>query len=355
MLFTNGDFEKWGLELLSYTLLSTESYPSNVSRTVIFFPNRVQSQHLGVNQKRSFVPWDIRHEISCIKRFFIISYRKGIIFSRSMGQAVNFYTTLERLSGRWWFLLILFLLFFIPSYSAVEIDPVEIPKLIVEILSNPLIYSFPVIYPLFKIIPIVFIVLLAMTKNRAVRAFDIYVAALSLGFASLQTTAVTGMYGLSILTGNLVVYTIVAFFWVVDAVVKENEITGDNRTLWRYWVAPFAFFSFWYPIDTATLAPDFSPLYMLSSESGLTYCMMTPVLLAIVMIFFSKLNRAAIRVTGFAGTVTGLFNIVQIVVNPTAWWMGVLHIPLFVVSLYAFSMSFSRDKQEAGLHRKLSM
>lgn len=272
-----------------------------------------------------------------------------------MGQVANFYTTLERLSGRWWFLLILFLLFFIPSYSAVEIDPVEIPKLTIEILSNPLIYSYPVIYPVFKIIPIVFIVLLTLLKNRAVRAFDIYVAALSLGFATLQTTAVTGRYGLSILTGSLVVYTVVAFFWVVEAVVKGNGITDDTGSWRRYWVAPFAFFSFWYPIDTATVMPDFSPLYILSSESGLTYCMMTPVFLAIVTIFFSKLNRAAIRVTGFAGTITGLFNVVQIVVNPNAWWMGVLHIPLLVVSLSAFSMSFSRDEQEAGLHRKLSM
>jgi hypothetical protein len=261
-----------------------------------------------------------------------------------MARRGEIYAALEKISRKWWFFLIMFMMFFIPPYSTVKIDPTQIPEITIAVLSKPLIYSFSGIFPVFKIAPIILIILLVVLKNRAVRAFDTYVAVLSFGFATLQTAAFTERYGFAVLSGSFIVYLIVAFFWVVEVLVKKNEITGTVQPWWRYWVVPFAFFSFWYPINSATLSPDFSPLALLTSESGLTYCMMTPVFLSIVTLFFSRVNRATVRVAGFAGTVTGLFNVSQILLHPYALWMGVLHIPLFVVSIYAFVISFSRNE-----------
>lgn len=266
--------------------------------------------------------------------------RKGRL---SMGRGEGFYSVLERVSGKWWFLLVLLLLFFVPIYSGVTIDPREIPEVTVAVLSNAFIYSFSYLFPPFKIIPIVIVILLAVIKNRSVRAFDIYTAALSFGFAFFQTAASTEKYGFAVLSGNLIVYTIVLFFWVVEAVIKKNEIVDETRPLWRYWVVPFAFLSFWYPIDLTTLEPDFSVLRILDSASGLTYCMMTPVFLAVVTVFCKRFNRAAVRVTAFAGAVTGIFNIAQMFLKPFFLWMGVLHIPLFVVSVYAFVLSYTAE------------
>ena len=260
-----------------------------------------------------------------------------------MGRGEGFYSVLERVSGKWWFLLVLLLLFFVPIYSGVTVDPREIPEATVAVLSKAFIYSFPHLFPLFKIVPIVIIALLAAIKNRGVGVFNIYTAALSLGFAFFQTTASTEKYGFAVLTGNLTVYTIVLFFWIVEAFVKKNEIVDETRPWWRYWVVPFAFLSFWYPINLTTLQPDFSVPGILDSASGLTYCMMTPVFLAIVTLFCKRFNRAAVRVTAFAGAVSGVFNIVQWFLQPLLWWMGVLHIPLFVVSVYAFVLSYTAE------------
>ena len=71
--------------------------------------------------------------------------------------------------------------------------------------------------------------------------------------------------------------------------------------------------------------------------------MMTPVFLAVVTVFCKRFNRTAVRVTAFAGAVTGIFNIAQLFLKPFFLWMGVLHIPLFVVSVYAFVLSYTAE------------
>ena len=184
-----------------------------------------------------------------------------------MRKGIALQAMFEAITRKWWFLLLILLLFLIPAYSSVKFDPQKTPKVVIEVLSNALIYSYPVLIPFFKIIPILFVIAIVILKNRAIRAFSIYIAALSVAFAVLQTMAFTESYGFAILTGNLVPYLIVSFFWILEAIVKENKITDEKKPLWRFWVIPFALFSFWYPIDLETLKPDFSPLYILTSES----------------------------------------------------------------------------------------
>jgi len=58
-----------------------------------------------------------------------------------MGRGEGFYSVLERVSGKWWFLLVLLLLFFVPIYSGVNVDPGEIPEATVAVFSKTLIYS----------------------------------------------------------------------------------------------------------------------------------------------------------------------------------------------------------------------
>ena len=248
----------------------------------------------------------------------------------------------ERLSGKWWFYVVIFLLFFAPSYSAIPIEPTEIPQLIVATLSNPLIYSIPAVFPIFKIIPILLIVAIAAFGDRATRAFAIYAAALLMALAIFQTTAITDRYGFAVMTGNLIVYLIVALFWLWEAIVKKSDFSPRPSPIWRWWVAPVAFLAFWFPINEA-LRPDFSPLLILTSEAGLTYCMMTPVFLAVLTFFYPAVNLAVLRVTGFVGLTTAAFNIIQeFFVFPEAWWMGVLHLPLLAISLYACILSFRK-------------
>jgi hypothetical protein len=252
-------------------------------------------------------------------------------------------SALDSVTKKWWFLLLVLVLFFLPSYSSQAFDPDEIPRLIIAVMSNSLIYAYPVLYPVFKIIPILLVVGIILFGDRVTRLFDIYVAVSMTLFAALQNTAITARYGFAAITGNVVVYLLVALFWWWESIVKVNDFSPQKRPLWKYWVVPVAFLAFWFPINTQTIAPDLNPLNIFLNEAGLTMCMMIPVYLAVLTLFYPQVNMATMRVTSFAGLITSFFNILQwFIFNPQAWWMGVLHLPLLSISAYALILSLRK-------------
>ena len=62
--------------------------------------------------------------------------------------------------------------------------------------------------------------------------------------------------------------------------------------------------------------------------------MMTPVYLAILYLHYPQINLVTLRVTGLAGIIIAVFNILMnfIMFPETLWWNGVLHIPLLMIS-----------------------
>lgn len=183
--------------------------------------------------------------------------------------------------------------------------------------------------------------------NRVARLFSIYVAIAYTLFAFLQSIAVTEKYGLGIVTINLTMFLIVAAFWFWEAVAKKNDFTPQKRPLWKYWVAPLAFLTFWYPVNS-NMMPDFNPIYLLTNVAGLTFCMMTTVYLAILTLCYPRVNIATLRVTSLVGTIIGFYNMMtNFLIDPDRlWWNGVLHIPLVVISIYALMLSLKRGQSE---------
>jgi hypothetical protein len=246
-------------------------------------------------------------------------------------------TKLDAVTRRWWFYLLLLLLFLIRQYASKGYDPQEWMDLMLEALSHPLIYSFPALMPIAKAIPVVLIVGLMVLGNRTRRVFNGYVALLYVALACFQHTALTDTYGLVIISGNLALILVVSLFWIWEIFAERNDFTPRRRLLWKWWVAPLAALALLAPIDTSTMSPDFSLVRLLTSESGLTYCMMTPVILAVLTLYHPTVNLAVLRVTSFVGMLFGAVNmLVWFAVMPSGWWMGVLHIPLLVISIYAF-------------------
>jgi hypothetical protein len=134
---------------------------------------------------------------------------------------------------------------------------------------------------------------------------------------------------------------------VWEVVEEKNDFEIRKHPLWRWWVAPLAVFSFLAPVDANTMLPDFNPLRMLTNEAGLTFCMMTPVVLAVLTLFHPRVNHVILRILGFAGMLLGAVNMVMwFFVESWGWWMGVLHIPLVVISVYAFVLSQVRTAGE---------
>lgn len=250
---------------------------------------------------------------------------------------------MEAITRKWWFFLVLLVLFFVPSRSSVPVSPSEVPRLVVAVLSNPLIYSYPALMPVSKILPILLVVGIALAGDKVTRLFNLYAAVTILAFAVFQSMAFTEEFGFAVLLGNLIVYSAVGLLWAWEVVVKRNDFSPQKRPAWRYWVVPLAFLAFWFPIDTSTFSPDFSPVYILTSEAGLTGCMMMPLYLAVLVLYYPRVNMAVLRVTSFAGLITGLLNATQwFGLYRDAWWMGVLHLPLLLIAIYAFVLSLER-------------
>lgn len=244
---------------------------------------------------------------------------------------------LETLTKKWWLYVLLFLLFFIPSLAERSIDPRESIDLIGQVLSNPLIYAYPLLMPVAKAIPVVLIGGLLVLGNGMRRAFNLYVALLYLALAIFQTTAVTEQYGWAVITGNLALVLVVAFAWMWEAVVEKNDFSPRRRRWWQWWVVPVAALALLAPVDASTMTPDFNLLRMLVNEAGLTCCMMTPVILAVLTLFYPTVNAVVLRVSSFMGLLLGTVNmVVWFVVEPWGWWMGIMHIPLLVISIYGF-------------------
>ena len=150
---------------------------------------------------------------------------------------VKVQNTLDSITKKWWFLLLVIILFFLPSYGSQHFDPQEIPQLIIEVMSNAFIYALPSIFPVFKTLPILLILGIILFGDRVTRIFDVYVAITITLFAILQNMALTENYGFAIVTGNLVVYLLVAMLWVWEAIVKQNDFSPQKRSLWKYWVS----------------------------------------------------------------------------------------------------------------------
>jgi len=247
---------------------------------------------------------------------------------------------LDAVTRKWWLYLLLLLPFFIPPYASRSYDPRETMGLTQQALSHPLIYTIPTLMPIAKAIPVVLIAGVMAWGNRVRRAFNGYVALLYVALACFQNTARTDTYGLVIILSNLALFLVVALLWGWEVIAERNDFEPRQQPLWKWWVAPLALLAFLAPIDTNTMSPDFSPMRLLTNESGLTYCMMTPVILAVLTLYHPTVNLAVLRISSFVGMIIGVMNMLMwFVVIPSGWWMGVLHIPLLTISVYAFVLA----------------
>lgn len=237
---------------------------------------------------------------------------------------------------------------FVPPYTSRSYDWMEAGfnwmesptgQIILGALENTLTITRAL--PVFQIVPVILVVSMVLLRNRVVRLVGVYGAVSYVLFAFLQSVAVTENFGFGVAISNLVMTLMAAASWAWEAVVLKNDFTVREQSLWKYWVVPLAFLAFWFPMNPDTLMPDFSPAYFLTSGSGLYFCTMTPVYLAILTLYWPRVNVVTLRVTSLAGVFIGFSTmLVFFVWFPSIfWWNGVLHIPLFLISIYGLVLS----------------
>jgi hypothetical protein len=236
-------------------------------------------------------------------------------------------------------LLALVVFAFLPTLSAVPFPSQDTPLVMKEILMQVSV-SYVWLSPIIHVTTVALLVALYWHGSRVGRAASVFFAILFLFIAFSNNIAVTQSYGLVVVTGNMVSVLVVSIFWAWEAYRPRNTYVFRKLAAWRYWVLPFAFLAFWFPIN-AELVPDFNPLLLFTSSFGVMFCPTAPVVIALLTIIYPSVNKPILRVTSFVGLIIGLFNVLSFFVMPGyPLWLLILHTPLIFISLYGLLLPF---------------
>ena len=247
---------------------------------------------------------------------------------------------------RWWPTRAVILgAFVLPLVTELPYDPAETSMVIAEVLGAPLIAGwFPgqallqLLLGLVTLLPFVLLLTRPAPTWQLGRAVLFAYAGWLLLTGLLQNMAFTASYGFVWVLGNSAVSVIVAGFVVWDALAGKSSISRADftpRYLWTLLPAALAFLSPYAITPEGVIVPGFQ-LGAFAAQAGITYCFLTPVFLAVLLSFARGVDRGTLSIIGFGGLGFGAFNLVTwFVLMPASWWMGVLHLPLVVLSIVA--------------------
>jgi hypothetical protein len=250
---------------------------------------------------------------------------------------------LEAKTRRWWFFVIVITIGYIPPFSSRNFELVRFMNILRTTLGNSIYYSCKPAFPVFQTIAIVMLILLACFPTKMSKTFTVYASLCYLLF-NIQNIAITEKYGISVVTMNVILFSLVAAAWAWEAVIAKNDVSRIHQPFWKFIILAVALFAFWSPISPNTGKADFNALYFLTSGSALTFCMMTPVFLAVLIFFYPNVNQVTLRVTGLVGTAIGLVNVIPklILHQYSTWWDGFLHLPLLLLSILGMALSMRK-------------
>lgn len=256
--------------------------------------------------------------------------------------------TFEWITRKWWFVVLFILVdIIIPPIVTKGYDFSKIGEIIPDIIHNSLSVSDSLssLYPIFKTLPIILVFALVFFGNRFNRIFSFYAGINYILIAVLQFVSISDTYGLAIVSGNFILTMAVALSWFWESAIKRNDFTPRKINFIRFWVVPLAFLAFWFPLNFESWKPDFNLSYIFTNSVGLAFCNMTPVYLAILTLYYPRVNIVTLRITSLLGVIFGCWNLfMNFIIDPdNLWWFGVLHLPLVFISIYAFILSFRRS------------
>jgi hypothetical protein len=194
------------------------------------------------------------------------------------------------------------------------------------------------------------VALIAWQPAKMGRVLAGYMGVNYLIIALVQTMGTTKQYGFVLHTGGMVLYGVLGLVWLVVAFRNELQLSFRSISWQHLLLLPLVLLAFWAPYVASGngVQPDFNPLLLLvSSDYGLTYCFTTPVFLFLLILSYPRINVLAYRLTAFNGLLYGVFNLSHWF-NSELRWMGVLHLPLLILSVYALVLPQISKKQKAG-------
>ncbi|WP_322506863.1 hypothetical protein [Anaerolinea sp.] len=261
------------------------------------------------------------------------------------------------LTQRKWFTPFMYFLLvviaFLPLITTVPYDPRNTSEVIFEILSYALIpyASWGIAFHLLTLLAIGIAIWKPAPGGRLIAG---YFGLNYLVIAFTQTRALTPTYGNAIHTGALIAEVLLGLLWLWVAWKDKLQISFHNAPFWRWLLLPLAILTFWSPIavEGNRIVPNFVPLLLLTSpDYGLAFCFMTPVFLFLLILAYPQVDLLALWLTAFNALLYALFNLNHWAV-PERLWMGVMHLPLLILSLTALVLAHKRLQTDCNLPLK---
>ena len=248
------------------------------------------------------------------------------------------------LTERKWFYPFIYLLFliisFLPLYTEKAYAYENTQDVIINLLMVVLI-PYKAWGIVFHITTLIIVLYIALRPEKSGRLFSAYMGLNFLVIALVQSSGTTEKYGFVMQTSSLVMSIILGFIWIWVTIRGDIEASFKDKHWYHFPLLLLALLSFWspYKVVGTAVVPNFDPLLLFTSpDYGLTFCFTLPVFLFLLILFFPKVNLFAYRITAFNGLLYALFNLTHWF-NPDSRWMGVLHIPLLVLSIFALIQS----------------
>jgi len=257
---------------------------------------------------------------------------------------------MKRFTDRKWFYPLIYfgllIISMLPPITEIAYDPQETQDVIMHILMVS-ISPYQGWGWIFHVATLALVAMIAFRPQNTGRIAAAYFGINYLLIAVLQSKATTEKYGFALHTGALVAISLLGILWLVVAWRRKIVTSFRNVPRWRWFLLPFALLVFWSPIsfDGSAVVANFDLRLLLTSpDYGLAYCFMTPVFVFLLILFYPEVDGFAFRVTAFNGFIYGLYNLIHWF-NPDMIWMGVMHLPLLVISLVALLMPRLEDNR----------
>lgn len=237
--------------------------------------------------------------------------------------------------------LVILLLLCVPPYASNGYPMGEVLQLNVFILTHPIKNQLLDIYPIFNGLVLLMLFLVLAFGKLVARVFSGYAGFSYILFALVQNISISERHGFAVCLSNVALFLLVSASWFYEAKVGENDFSSGVKMEWKSMLFLPALLAVWQPVDRVTMGPDFNQIFLISSGSGLTFCMMTTVYLSVLLYFFPRINKLTLRVTSMIGLLLGLGNLwLEWIYFPHLWWVGILHLPLVIMSVCGLWLSY---------------
>lgn len=241
-----------------------------------------------------------------------------------------------------WFKIILALLAFIPAYSQIPYEQTDTTSVIASVLASPLIVSISWLLPVFKLLLLCAAISPFVFREKSEKVVVGYYAFILVLAGAFQNMASTAAYGFVWLLGNTLLEFIVLGFCLYDLIKGKSKIQKQYFNIRRCWIVPLMLLAYLMPYavsDTGAAISAFT-LNVLYNESGVTYCMITPVIIGVLLLFSKGIHKPTLSIVSYVGLIFGLLNAVTwFGARRESWWMGILHLPLLVIALYGLMIA----------------